>query len=60
VLRVRCCDPSFSFHGPWAGGLTAMQLTAGAICDGRVLIGRSLTRFCEAPLARPVWAEPRV
>ena len=59
VFRVRCCDPRFTLRGPWSGGLAPMHPTSVASSDDWVLAGGTFTRFCMAPLARPVGAEPR-
>ena len=59
MLRVRCRYPRFTVRGPWPGGLAAVHPAPVAFCDDRVLAGCSLAGLSEAPLARPVGAEPR-
>ena len=59
VFRVRRRDPRFAFRGPWSGRPTTMQLTAGAIFDGRVLTGCSLAGLCTASPPRPIRSETR-
>jgi len=57
VFRVRRCDPRFAFRGPWACAFTAVHPTPVASGDHGVLARGAFTRFCMAPLARPVGAE---
>ena len=57
VFRVRLSGPRLALRGPWAGRPTTMQLTAGAIFDGRVLTGCPLAGLCAASPPRPIRTE---
>ena len=57
VFSLRRRDPRFALRGPRTCGLAAVHAAPVPVRDDGVLAGRALTRFCEAPLARPVGAE---
>jgi hypothetical protein len=59
VFRVRLSGPRLALNGPWAGAQAAMELTAGAIFDGRVLARCSLAGLCTASSPWPIRPETR-
>ena len=59
MLRVRRSGPRLALRGPWSGGLAPVQFATAPSFNGRVLAGRSLAGFRQAPLTRPMDPEPR-
>jgi len=57
VLGISGSYPRFTLRGPRASALASVHTATVLVCSGRVLAGRALTCFGEAPLAGPVGAE---